>query len=357
MSYLKRFYNLEIFFKGGDAALPDFKAGPKFTPDPKTAVIPFTFGKESLATLALCLELGLKPALVYCQEPVQPFEERYKLKKLAELKKQFNVDYYFVKHQPGLFRYGRAFGLKKSSEIGWGTQVTLLTLLMVPFIYALKARYLIFGNEYSNNEWKLREGWKVFPCADQTSAMTKSQNGLINLLTNGQSAVKSSLEPLEEINIFYLLHHRYPKLGRYQFSCSAELPLYRGSPWCHCCYKCVRMYLFAAAAGFDPRQLGFKKNLLDNPGLWQHYFGRKIKTGPQAELDFAFYLLHLKKNHSVCVLKFEKEKLPRLKNWPYYARYFSSLKPCFNLPLSYQKALLKIFREELSCFKKSFPHA
>jgi hypothetical protein len=35
--------------------------------------------------------------------------------------------------------------------------------------------------------------------------------------------LKSLLEPLHQISIFYILHHRYPELGKYQTSCCAHL--------------------------------------------------------------------------------------------------------------------------------------
>ena len=349
LSYLKKFYNLEFVFSSEKTTLPNPSLNYK---NSNTAIIPFTFGKESLVTLALCLELGIKPVLVYCQEPVQPHEEKYKLGELKKIEKKYKIKTYFIRHDPGLFRYGKTFNFKKDTDIGWGTQITLLAILSLPFVYYHQARYILFGNEYSNNEMTQKNGWKIFSSIDQTGSIVPQQSNLIRLLTSGQCEVKSSLDSMEEINIFYLLHHRYPELGRYQFSCSAEKPLKCGTQWCHDCYKCVRMYLFAEALGFSVADLGFKEDLLADLRKWNHYFGKEIKTGPVSELDFAFYLLHLKGDQTVCVKKFRKDKLPRFKNWSWYFKNYTTIKPTINLPGKYNIKMIEIFKDEMKSFKK-----
>ncbi len=354
LTYLKQFYNLDFSFANVSATNLRPNNIPKFKNKQPVAIIPFTFGKESLLLVPLCLELGIKPVLVYIQEPSQPYEEKYKLKKLKEFQKKYKLTCHFVKHQPGSFRYGRAFNAKFISELGWGTQITLISLLALPFVYRYQAKYLFFGNEYSNNDVKESGGWKIFSCADQTQQITGSQNNMINYLTGGQCQLNGVLEPLEEINIFYMLHHCYPELGRYQFSCFADLPLYKNSQWCHRCYKCTRLFLFARTLGLDPYALGFKKDLLADPKVWYHYFGGPHRTGSYDELDFCFYHLYLKKDPSTCVKLFAKTKLKHLRPKAWYVNYFSALKPDVTMPVAYRSRLLKIFNSELVKFKKIF---
>jgi len=353
LSYLRDFYNCEFEFEKGDASLPNLREISNFSS--KKAIIPFSFGKESLTTLGLCLELGIEPILVYCQEPAHPYEEKYKLKKLKEIQREFKIKTYFIKNEPGLFRYGIAFGKKKKTEIGWGTQTTLLALLSLPFAFLERAGLILFGNEYSNNEIEWKEKRKVFLSFDQTSFWTKQQNIMVSLLTNGKCHVKSFLEPLEEIHIFYLLHHRYPELGKFQFSCSAQEPLLRGSQWCHHCYKCARMFLFAPCCEINPYKIGFKKDLLKERGLFSHYFGKKVTTGSIQELDFCFYWLYKKKFKSPLMKIFGKEKLPKLKPWNWYRKYYSSLHQAENLPPEYEEKMKSIFEEEIKNFSKLLP--
>src|SRR3989339_154643 len=128
LSYLRRFYNLQFDFLrqvSEKIINNDYQTT-------ETAIIPFTFGKESLTTFALCREIGLKPILVYCQEPCHPYEEKYKIKQLTYLSKKYNVQTHFIKNGPGLFRNSKLLNNKTTSEIGWGTQTTLLCLQMIP---------------------------------------------------------------------------------------------------------------------------------------------------------------------------------------------------------------------------------
>lgn len=350
--YLRDFYNLDLTFTSSTSTLPKGEEIPKFPTKVLKAVLPFTFGKESLTTLGLCRELGIEPILVYCQEPAHPHEETYKVNRLPEFGKKFGVKTYFIRNEPGLFRYGKAFNLPKATEIGWGTHTTMLALLMIPFVYYHQANLILMGNEYSNNEYELKNDWRVYLSYDQTSQWTIKQSNMVRLLTNDQCSVKSTLEPLDEINIFFILHHRYPHLGQFQFSCSGQHPLYQNSQWCHRCYKCARMYLFALAANIDPASLGFKEDILQKPGIFDHYFGSVVETGSKVELDFAFWLVSKRNYPSPFVERFRKEKLPHLKEWWWYEDHFTSIKEADNLPRQFQNKLIKIFQQEMEVFKK-----
>lgn len=354
LSYLRRLYNLDLEFKEGPSTLVTEKI---FQPkkEKPVAIIPFSSGKESLVTFGLARELGLHPVLVYCQEPAQPHEKNHKLKQLQKIQQEFHVQTYYIKNAPGLFRYDRAFNNKPGTELGWASQTPILALLSLPFIYAHKAIYVLFGSENANNEFFYENGWKIFPSYDQTSSWTMQVNNMIRLLTCDQCSVKTSLEPIEEINIFYMLHHRYPELSGFQFSCNAEKPLFQGSQWCHQCYKCVRMYLFSLVCDIEPEKIGFKKNLLQDIKLLPHYFGKDIKTGSTKELDFCFYVLSKRFYKSPLVSLFNKQKRPYLKPWSWYRGYFTSLHPAINLPELYKNKMLSIFSQELKSFSRLLP--
>lgn len=353
LSYIKQFYNLEYDFSTEKSSpFADSQKVRKKNKKP-IAIIPFTFGKESLTSFAICRELGISPILVYSQEPSQPHEEAYKKRKLKELEEKFGVITHYVENGPGLFRYDTAFNKKKGTEVGWGSQTTLIGLQMIPFVYAYNADYMLFGSEYLNNEYEWKDGWKVFLSADQTTFFTQEQDMLIRLLTHDTCRVHSTLEPMEEVNIFYMLHHRYSEIGKYQFSCTAEKPLYEDSQWCHTCYKCARMYLFAKVCDIDPSSIGFKKDLLNEKGLFSNYFGAESKSGSSDELDFCFYVLYKKGVKSPYVELFKKQKLAGLKPWKtHYWPLFTHMQPHLNLPPAHKNDMEHIFTEELSLFKK-----
>lgn len=359
LSYLRDFYNLDLRFAPGESCVPAARPRPGAKSRRPTAVIPFSFGKESLATLALCLELGIRPVLVYCQEPSQPFEERYKRRKLDRLGADLGIPAYFIEHAPGTFRYGTAFrgirGARIGSEVGWGAQTTLLALLCAPFAHAHAADFVLFGNECSNNEAHELGGWKVHSSFDQSSFWTPQQSNMLRILTGGTTHVYSVLEPLEEIGIFSMLHNRYPELGRHQFSCSAEKPLVRGSQWCHQCYKCDRMFLFAEVCGLDASKIGFKRDLLLEKRHFRSYFDGAKASGSRQELDFSFYGLHRKKRQSAYSKRFEEEKLPALDSWRTYRDYFTRLRTEGNLPPAFRSRMLTIFNGELKRFSRALP--
>ncbi len=355
LSYLCQFYNLDTKYQlSGRSTIPDAREIKTVKNKKPVAIVPFTFGKESLTTVALCREVGIEPILVYCQEPSQPYEQAYKLEKLKEFSKEFGLKYYFLQNDTGLFRYGKAFGIART-ELGWGTQTTVLAMMMVPFALKHGAKYILFGSEYANNEYEWNNGWKEWLSCDQTPDNTNNQNNIVRLLTGNQCGVRSSFQPLDEINIFYILHHRYPEFGRYQFSCSAEHPLPEGSQWCHKCYKCARMFLFASCCEVDPEKIGYQKNLLRSANMFDHYFGEKFATGSTHELDFSFYILHKKKYESLYSKIFAEHKLKQLHSWEDYVKHFTTIKDNETLPEEFREKLLSIYRAELTNFKKMLP--
>jgi hypothetical protein len=115
-----------------------------------TVIISFTSGKESLLTLALCLELGFDPLLINVVEPSNTYERRHKEKILREIKEEFGVQYYSVPNEVGLFHDDRHTGLRPTS-LGWGNQLMYYLFIYLPFVIHHKVRYLFYGNEYSCN--------------------------------------------------------------------------------------------------------------------------------------------------------------------------------------------------------------
>ena len=349
LSYVKKLYNLDYEFREGPSTAPDETCVVREKNESQdVAILPFTFGKESLASFAMCLELGIKPVLVYCEEPVQPFESEYKLKRLEEIRKKYGVPVYHIKNGAGLFRYGKAFPNVERTEVGWGSQTTILAMMMIPFVYAHGAKYIFFGSEYANNEYEMKRGWKVFHSYDQTTFWTNQQDSIVQILTLDSCRVRSTFEPIDEPNIFYMLHHRYPELSGYHFSCFAENSLVGDSQWCHNCYKCSRMFILAKACGIDPARIGFVEDILQKEGMFDHYLGSKYATGSAFDLDFAFYSAMKKGVKSPYIEKFEKLRMPEMKPWDWHIDYFTKLKPNYNLPEKYRDGIIKIFEDELS---------
>lgn len=348
LSYLKQFYNLEYEYTNQPSAQSFFYDDKKFKHKTDTAIVPFSFGKESLTTFALCRELGIRPILVYCQEPTHQYEEKFKVKKLAEIKKEFGVETYFIKNQAALFRYGKAFHKKNGTELGWGAETTTHALLMIPFVYVYRAQYIFFGNEYLNNRFNLIDGWKAPVAYDHTKLWTVQQNNIIMTLTNGQCQVRSMLEPLEEITIQYILYNRYNDLVKYHSSCFAKRPYLVGSHWCHKCYKCEKMFLLGAACGIDYKRMGFKYKLWENNDFMKEYLGGYFDK----DSDFAFSILHKQKMLGKYDKSFSQKKLKNIDSFNKLQKFFLTVKVAQNLPNKYQHKLYNIFNQEINKLKK-----
>src|SRR5438105_4577084 len=152
------------------------------------------------------------------------------------------------------------------------------------------------------------------------------------------------LTGIEEIHIFYTLHTRYKKLGKYQFSCHGKHALYNSSAWCHNCPKCARNFLFAIALGIDPSKVGFEKDMLAQKNIFDEYFNGI--PGYDRDIDFSFFLL-LKKNPQHYYSKlFKKKMLPNIRSWNWYKKHFLSLHSTDNLPLTYKNRVISIFKNQ-----------
>jgi len=347
LKYLQKFYNWEYKFKKSNSQILNNINIQNFKHDKPVAIIPFSFGKESLATLGLCLELDIEPILVYVQEPSQPYEEMAKKEMLNELSSVFKIKSYYIKNDPGLFRYGRAFNLKKQSEIGWGTEATTFLLLMLPFIFAYGANMVLFGNEYTNNESYIKNGWRVFSSYDQHPDWVFQQNNMLSSITANKTQVKTMLEPLEESSVFYILHNRYPKLAKYQFSCHARQPLTNNSHWCHVCSKCWFNNALALSFGLDNTSLGFKKDFIYDTKFFEKQIKPRIKDDP--ELQFIHIALKLRG------IDLGFNKIKNLHQWNWYKDRYTILKPAIHLPNKYIDKLDQIFKKEVESMKTALP--
>lgn len=355
LEYVKRCYNTKFEFLDGPSSFISSNEIPSYTNADSIAIVPFSFGKESLTTVALAEELGIKPILMYVQEPTQGYEDAYKKIALNKLSQIFGFSNHRIINQPALLRSGVARHGKVTSEVGWGTQTTDYIFYALPLILRYQAQMIFFGSEYSNNEFGYRKGWRFYPSFDQTTEWSQHQNNIARMLTDGRTSVNTTFEPLEEIHIMYMLHHRYPELGKLQFSCFAEQPLYKNSQWCHNCYKCTRMFIFALACNIDPYSIGFKKNLMQEKNMFNHYFGNETKTGSNMELDFVFSVLSKKNISSPYVDEFRKKKLKHVKPYNWYLEHFGNLAPYQCLPKKYEKKMISIFKSELKSFQSVLP--
>ena len=222
----------------------------------RNAVIPFTFGKDSLLTLGLIRELKIKPLLFFGAEPLSRYENEMRQKMIPQFEKAVGIK---VNYWP--ITIGR---LRQKGREMWGWDMLQLqyTLLLLPYIYFNQAKYLFYANEQNTNDYEVdKEGYKVNLYFEQSREWMLHANNLLRIFAL-PTLLGSLVEPVYELLVTYILHHRYQSLAQFQISCCGDAPQAKTDRWCGECFECGRMYIFLLAIGVDPLKLGFKRNLL-----------------------------------------------------------------------------------------------
>lgn len=318
----------------------------------KRAVIPFSFGKDSLLTFALARELGINPYPIFFREPRSPYENRHKYKLANRFFDEFGIDINIFPVTPGWLRQitGKWWG--------WDLLLTQYTLMLIPFLFGIRAKYLFWAHEASCNEiFTDEEGFKINPVFEQSYQWLLSTNSIAKII--GSNAIFASLiEPIHELAVMKILHGRYPKIAKYQMSCFADEDPAKSRRWCGVCTKCARMYIFMMALGIPPKRVGFtgdmlvskKKNLYS---LFQKGSGIKdsayAESGLGKDEQILAFLMAYKKGVKGSLMKdFKKEYLKDARKKEKRLRHkFFGMHTSNTLTYELKKPLMKIFEDEL----------
>ncbi len=224
----------------------------------KRSIIPFSFGKDSLLTFALSKELSIEPYPIFFREPRSPYENRHKYRLAQRFFDEFDIDVNIFPVTPGWLRQ------TTGKWWGWDLLLTQYTLLLIPYIFGTRSKYLFWANEASCNEvFTDEDGYRVNPVFEQSCEWLLSSNAIAKVM--GSNSIFASLvEPIHELAIMKILHYRYPQIAKYQMSCFADEDQAKTKRWCGVCTKCARIYIFMLALGINPRRVGFTENMLLN---------------------------------------------------------------------------------------------
>ncbi|MFH1063573.1 MAG: hypothetical protein V1729_00665 [Candidatus Woesearchaeota archaeon] len=356
VDYMKEFFNVEFRFSSYDSSVPIHNNKKQLSRSrQKTAVILFTAGKESLLNLALCIELGIRPILVYMDEAPGAPESAHKYKIIETIENEYGIKTHKIRNEPGKLRYCDLG--EEANNWGAGTQFLTYVLIVQPFVDRFNADYILFGNEYSCDDYTFdKEGFKSNFCFDQCSGWTKQLNVVANMMAGNGVTVGSLAGPLYELALIQILHGRYPKLAKLQMSCFSDTPEGKDNVWCGHCSKCARMFVFFKALGIDTAELGFKNNMFNKPsmGLFS-MFGTKdlysydVSGLGVEEQALAFYLSEGRGEKGYLIDEFRKlslfkrtqQKIVELKD-KYFSRYESIM-----IPKELEHRVMAIFKETL----------
>ncbi|TVR74402.1 MAG: hypothetical protein EA427_01105 [Spirochaetaceae bacterium] len=326
------------------------------------AIVPMSFGKDSLLTFGLAEELGLRPIIVYVVEPTFSNEERHKLALARAFEKETGHELLVIRHGAGALR---------GTEFGWGLQSTEYALLMLPFAWTTGASLILFGNEQSaGSSYPDSSGrMTVYPCYDQSHHWTRLIDRITALATGGRVRTGSVIEPLMDMMVQRALAHRYPRYARYQMSCFVEDgsdTVHPDSPWCHNCGICSKMYLLCVAAGIDPAAVGFRESMLtrEKRGLFPLLGGSSAfpyarTTLAREEQLFAFYCAARLGSTEELVREFARGPLyreARNREGELRSRFCTLYTP-ISTPLALRRGVERIFQDELEAYVRRYEDA
>lgn len=348
---IKKFYNVNFLtqYKGLNHAYSGKKIKRVLK---EKAIVLFSFGKESLLTYGLLEELGVKTELIFMKEPQSIVENNHK-KKLTEK--------FYVTFKKKVAFFPLPIGkLREASGFYWGWDIILsqYAFFLLPYYFFYHAKYLFFGNENSCNFHLVdKEGYRINPVFEQSvSSMQFLQD--IPKLFFINTHIGSLVEPIHEIFITYILHHRYPEVGAFQMSCFSddEIKASRKKRWCGECEKCARLYIFFKALGISPNKTGLTSTQMlslkkgDLYPLFNKGEGKSLYGGSGLGRDeqlLAFYLAYKNGAKGELMEKFRLLYLPEAerKKEKLIKKYFG-IYSSYSLPSMLKRKIIRIFQKE-----------
>ena len=344
---LRRLFEVDYIYNNKKTEIPPYNR----TSLSDQAIMPFTFGKDSLLTFALCRELGFKVHPVYIMEPEFQYEALLKKLLSIQFRKEYRVKIYFLNNTLGKLK-------EVGGWHGWELQLTQYSLMLLPYVYSKKAGYIFFSNEQSCNDTIIdEEGFRCNPVFEQSHSWLL-QNSLMTSIVGGNSlSIGSVLEPLYELAIMKILHKRYPEIGKYQSSCDLENRPRSGGRWCEDCSKCARIFIFLLALGINPKKVGFKYNLMSRKYrvLFPIFktnttkaYGYDQSGAGNDEQIFSFYLAYNRGIKGPLMTKFVRKYLKYArKNEKNFRKKFFGIHSTKTVPGAIKARLLRIYRQEL----------
>lgn len=345
---LRKLYDIDYIYSNQKTEVPPYNRT-SFTDH---AVMPFTFGKDSLLTFALSRDLGLSVFPVYIAEPYYAYEEYIKKLLAIPFEREFRTRIAILRNTLGVFR-------DPDGWFGWELQLTQYSLMLLPYVYAKRAGYILFSNEQSCNDTIVDEdGFRCNPVFEQSHSWLL-QNSLMASIVGGNSlSIGSLLEPIHEIAIERILHKRYPNIAKYQSSCDLPEKPKSGGRWCENCSKCARMFIFMLANGIDPKSVGFKHFLLRqrDQHLYTLFSDRRMmefgydqsEVGRNEQL-LAFLMAYKKGVKGTVMRSFVKHFLQKAKKKEKKLRQnFFGIHSSKTIPQFLRPKVLKIYQQELA---------
>lgn len=347
---IKKILNSKTIFESHNTEFPSHKNTLQ-----ESAVIAASFGKDSLLSYGLAKEIGLNPKLVFVDDKYNDAESNLKRSLMKKFSKE--VDNVFVIEDETDKFYDKK-SLNKDGLSSCSTNaMNLYTMMLLPFNFFFKSKYIVLGNEQNLNDYFIdKNGIRCYPSPDQTSDWIKQQEIFISLLSSNKAKVVSLIEPLYNIAEMKILHNRYKNIGKYQMSCMLEGLKTTKKIWCEKCSMCCKAFLFFKALNINPKKYGYTNDLFKKKySIYYPLFNKKgtrtYEKPPRSrdEQLFSFYLAYKNNAKGHLINEFRRKFLSEAKKREdELYKTFYGIHKAITIPNKIKGKLMSIFKEELS---------
>jgi hypothetical protein len=229
--------------------------------NPRRVVLPFSFGKDSLLSLATLDALGYEVVLVNIDERVLPRGTAIRNDLQKQLAEELGFLCHSVRNEIQLLSDYEV--LERPQTLLHQVHIYFVYLLaMMPFCTHYRAPFIVLNNEYHNTLNQVhREGYLLAHKVMQSRTMTRKMARMAEKFSGGQITAVNLIGPLGNFAIHRILHEAFPDYAKYRISCHMEVSEY--SRWCHNCYTCAQPFVYFLATGRDPFEMGFEASMLD----------------------------------------------------------------------------------------------
>lgn len=232
-------------------------------PEENRALLAFSLGSDSLASIVVGQRLGLQMTGVFYRDPLMAVTDNIRFPHFETVRQSRGIETHFV--LDGVHRLcDYAIWNHFPSELGAALEIPRYCLMMIPFAYYFKAKYILLGNEYDKNfETVLKDGTRSNVNPMQTVAGTKELDDWMSTLTGGHLRVTSLIHFLPSIAVYKLITQVDPEIGLHLVPCGDASDASGGIRWCHDCEACYDSYLLLTAFGKNPVDYGFTESMFE----------------------------------------------------------------------------------------------
>ncbi len=287
--------------------------------NPRRVILPFTFGKDSLLSLATLTALGYEVILVNIDECVLPKGKAIRKELEEEFLQEHDHPCHCVRNEIQLLSDWQVLNTPVTRLHQVHIHFVYL-LAMIPFCTYYRAPFIVLSNEFENSLPHVHKGGFIAPhiyMQGREAAGTLAR--IVQGFSNGQITAINLIGILDNFSIHRILHEEFPAYGRYRVTCHMEMSDY--SRWCHSCYRCAQPFMYFSALGNSPFSHGFEASMLEmekkplfslfredtHPGDEYHRFVAQ-------EEALAFAMAHRRGVRGDLMELFEEKYLPRMEN-------------------------------------------